>query len=68
MFFSLDVALVCAGYQKLIKVFLCIISFIDGQLPVVVIFFAPKSILLQLVCQVGEDDITKLRQSAVPFT
>lgn len=33
-----------------------------------VIFFTPKSILLQLVCQVGKDDVTKLRQSTVPFT
>lgn len=33
-----------------------------------VIFFTPKSILLQLVCQVSEDDIPKLRQTTVSFT
>lgn len=40
----------------------------NSDLPVVVILFTPKSVFLQLVCQVGQDDITKMRQPAVPFT
>lgn len=34
--------------------------FKEKGLPVMVIFFTPKSILLKLVCQVGKDDITQL--------